>query len=111
MAGRECQGYFYKRLQRYQQCGAGAEIPIFADDIPLTRVPANESECQQAQEGRRKQRQMVIKQVFQTWGDTEVGPTSLSQPAQLAGQLGAGLVWREKVPRARSPAQTERIKG
>ena len=85
MAGRECQGYFYKRLQRYQQCGAGAEIPIFADDIPLTRVPANESECQQAQEGRRKQRQMVIKQVgvsdlgrHRSWAD-------LSESASPAG--------------------------
>lgn len=63
VSGRECPGYFYKQLQRYQQCGAGAEIPIFADEISWTRVPANESACQQAQEGRRKQRPTVIKKV------------------------------------------------
>lgn len=33
VSGRECQGYFYEQLQSHQQCGSGAEIPIFADDI------------------------------------------------------------------------------
>lgn len=101
VSGRECQGYFYKQLQRYQQCGAGAEIPIFADDISWTRVPANESTCQQAQEGRRKQRPMVIKQVTASdlgrhrgWGPR----LWLSQPGagqrRRAWELGAGWLWK-----------------
>lgn len=86
VSGRECQGYFYKQLQRYQQCGAGAEIPIFADEISWPRVPVNESACQQAQEGRRKQRPTVIKQVTVS----DLGRHRGEGPRLWLSQPGAG---------------------